>query len=115
MPLSFWIAGRRAERRAARYLRRRGYRIMARNIRTGEGEIDILASKGGLLIVVEVRLRRGGFEEAEQSVDRKKLKLLMATFRSWRHRYPELRNLPVRIDLLLSDGRNRWVHMTGVA
>lgn len=40
------------------YLRKRGYRILGRNIRTRSGEIDILACKAGEVMVVEVKTRR---------------------------------------------------------
>ena len=49
--------GRRAEIIAALYLRLKGYRILARQIRNHYGEIDILARKGKTLIAVEVKFR----------------------------------------------------------
>lgn len=49
--------GRWGERKAAEYLVRRGYVIAARNVRTPHGEIDLLASKDGLTIFVEVKAR----------------------------------------------------------
>ena len=42
---------------AAAYLRRRGYRILARNYSCRFGEIDLLAEKDGVLLFVEVKLR----------------------------------------------------------
>jgi putative endonuclease len=54
--------GRRGEDLAAEHLRRLGYRILARNARTGEGEIDLVASDGATIAFVEVktsRLQRG--------------------------------------------------------
>ena len=47
--------GRRGERAAARTLARRGYRILARNLRTPRGEVDLLAWHAGCLVVVEVK------------------------------------------------------------
>ena len=40
---------------AARVLRRRGYRILARNVRTPAGEVDLLAEEGGQTVLVEVK------------------------------------------------------------
>ncbi len=37
--------GRRGEERAARYLLRRGYDVLARNVRLGRGEIDIVPAR----------------------------------------------------------------------
>ena len=42
---------------AAAYLRRRGYRILARNYSCRFGEIDLIAEKDGVLLFVEVKLR----------------------------------------------------------
>ncbi len=50
--------GRWGEQVAADYLLARGYEIVARNIRTPYGEIDLIARKEGLLIFVEVKARR---------------------------------------------------------
>jgi putative endonuclease len=42
---------------AAEYLKERGYIIVARNVRTPYGEIDIIAEKDGFTIFVEVKTR----------------------------------------------------------
>ena len=42
---------------AAAYLRRHGYRILARNYSCRFGEIDLIAEKDGVLLFVEVKLR----------------------------------------------------------
>jgi putative endonuclease len=52
--------GRRGERVVARYLRRCGLRILARNVRCGGGEIDLVALDGDTLVFVEVKSRTGG-------------------------------------------------------
>ncbi|NTU61931.1 MAG: YraN family protein [Chloroflexi bacterium] len=51
--------GRRGEQYAAQYLNARGYDIRERNWRCPVGEIDLVTEKGGALIFVEVRTRRG--------------------------------------------------------
>jgi putative endonuclease len=47
--------GRRGERAAVRALRRAGYRVLARNLRTPAGEVDVLALDGDTLVIVEVK------------------------------------------------------------
>lgn len=42
---------------AARYLEERGYNLVARNVRTPYGEIDIVTEKDGFTIFVEVKAR----------------------------------------------------------
>jgi putative endonuclease len=52
------VTGARAEALAARYLAAQGLAIVARNFRTRFGEIDLIARDRGVLVFVEVRLRR---------------------------------------------------------
>jgi putative endonuclease len=49
--------GRDGEQVAAEYLKRSGLRILARNWRCSEGEIDIVAAERRVLVVVEVKTR----------------------------------------------------------
>ncbi|HVZ11062.1 MAG TPA: YraN family protein [Candidatus Paceibacterota bacterium] len=53
------------ERYAARYLSQKGYRILAQNYRKPWGEADIIASKEGVVVLVEVKTNSremAGFE-----------------------------------------------------
>ena len=52
-----WRRGRWAERRAALFLRLKGFRIIARGYKSPVGEIDIVARRGNLLAFVEVKAR----------------------------------------------------------
>ncbi len=49
--------GRRAEKWAALWLMLKGYRIAAMREKTPSGELDIVACKGGILAIVEVKAR----------------------------------------------------------
>jgi putative endonuclease len=49
--------GRWGEQAAADYLCEHGYEITARNVRTPYGEIDLVARKGEITILVEVKAR----------------------------------------------------------
>src|SRR5437660_1455419 len=51
--------GSRSERAAARFLRRLGYRIVARNYTCPLGELDLVALDGGCVVFVEVRSTGG--------------------------------------------------------
>ena len=51
--------GRRAEELAAAALERQGFRIIARNWRRPEGELDLVADDNGTCVFVEVRSRTG--------------------------------------------------------
>jgi putative endonuclease len=52
------ITGRQGEELAADYLIQHEYLIVERNWRCRSGELDIIASKDGLLIIIEVRSRK---------------------------------------------------------
>jgi putative endonuclease len=54
--------GRRGEQLAATHLERQGWRIVERNFRTREGEIDLIAARSGTLAFCEVKtlIRRRG-------------------------------------------------------
>jgi len=57
------LLGRLAEGRVAAWYLERGYAVLARNWRYGErgsgaGEIDLVCTRGGLLVICEVKARR---------------------------------------------------------
>jgi putative endonuclease len=49
--------GARGELAAARFLRRKGYRIVARQVRTPGGELDLVAVDRRVVVFVEVKTR----------------------------------------------------------
>ena len=51
--------GKQGEQLAAEHLQRAGMRILDRNWRCAEGEIDIVAAERGTLVVCEVKARSG--------------------------------------------------------
>ncbi len=58
--------GSLGERRACRFLRLRGYRILERNYCPLDHEIDIIASKGNILAFIEVKTRTLGNESPNE-------------------------------------------------
>ncbi len=75
-PTGGWLAGwlgDAGERLAARYLRRQGFKILARRYRTPLGEIDLVALDGTCIVFVEVKTRRSDAAGAPyEAVDRNK-------------------------------------------
>lgn len=92
--------GRKAERAAARFLSRRGFRILASNVDDRLGELDILAWHDVSLVVVEVRASESrSLDELAATVDRAKQKrITAATVRFLARR--KLLGTTVRFDVL---------------
>jgi len=92
--------GRRGEEVAARYLQARGYRIIARNLRTRLGELDLVALDGEAVVFVEVKTRRtdraGGGAEAVDAAKRRRLLRLARAFVAARG----LADRPCRFDVV---------------
>jgi len=99
--------GQVAEDDACRLLRGSGYEIVARNWRTRQGEIDIVARDGSTLVFVEVKSRsRSSFGGPETAVDSGKQRRLVAAARDFLGRTGC--GLPVRFDVVtFLEGRPR--------
>ncbi len=52
------VFGKEAEVAAEQYLRQQGYRILGRNVRFSNGELDIVAQQQDIIVFVEVKARR---------------------------------------------------------
>jgi len=84
------IVGRWGEETAADYLLANGYNILRRNFRTAHGEIDIIASKDGLLVFVEVKARSShAFAYPEDSVNRRKQAHMLSAAVIYLQTHPE--------------------------
>lgn len=76
--------GRTGEDLACRALKEKGYRIIERNYRCRFGEIDIVASKAGCLVFVEVRSKTGAaFGTPAESVTAEKKRRLISAVMSY--------------------------------
>ncbi|MBQ8144137.1 MAG: YraN family protein [Butyricicoccus sp.] len=72
------------EELAAQYLCRKGYKILARNFRIRQGELDIIASKGKYLAFVEVKTRKNDrFGAAREFITPAKQRRLIQTAEYW--------------------------------
>ena len=94
--------GEAAESLAARHLESHGVSIVARNVRSRHGEIDLVARDGAVLVFVEVRLRRpGGFGGGAASVTAAKRARLVAAASEYLARQP--RTPACRFDVVVLD------------
>ncbi len=99
--------GRWGETVAAGYLERKGYQILARNVRTGRGEIDLVAGQpDGALVFVEVKTRTNAqFGLPEEAVDARKLEHVFRAAEAYLQAQPELAGREWRIDVVAIQGK----------
>jgi len=82
--------GQWGEEQAARYLTDKGYAIVARNVRSEYGELDLIARQGGLLIFVEVKARSSArFGFPEESVGSAKQQHILEAALHYLQEHPE--------------------------
>jgi putative endonuclease len=91
-------AGRGAEVLAALWLMAKGYRILGFRLRTPQGEIDILALRGPVLAVVEVKRRRTLQEALEAVTEDQRTRLTRAAM-TVASRRRSLADRLIRLDL----------------
>ncbi len=95
--------GRSAEWRAVWRLRLAGYAIVARRYRTKMGEIDIVARRGRILVIVEVKARAGHTLAAE-SLGERQLERVARAASLFLARHPRYAEYAVRFDAVLVVG-----------
>lgn len=101
-------AGRWGEAQAAAFLERSGYRILARNVRTPHGELDIVAQapeEPHMVVFVEVKTRRSdSLGPPEISVTALKQAHLLASAEAFLLEHPDLDG-DWRVDVIAVQGR----------
>lgn len=112
------LLGRHGETLAAGFLETQGMRIMDRNWRCSDGEIDIVALDGDTLVIAEVKTRKNlAYGHPFEAVDAAKLARLHRLALSW-CRDHELRALRRRVDVVgvVDDGigEPKLEHLRGV-
>ncbi|MEQ8404614.1 MAG: YraN family protein [Oceanicaulis sp.] len=92
--------GRTAERLAELRLMLTGWRVVDRRARTGAGEIDLVAVRGGVLSFIEVKAR-ADVEAALQAVSFRQRERLLRAGALWRGRHARFAHLQPRFDLMV--------------
>lgn len=109
--------GRNGEELARRYLLEQGYIIRDVNWRGRRGELDLVAERDGMLVIVEVRTRRTlTFGTAREAVDRRKLWQLRRVAEEYVARQ-QLFSMPLRLDVIAIEwqGKRPFIqHLQGV-
>ena len=99
--------GRFGEQLAARTLSETGLRILARNWRSPAGEIDIIARRGQILVVVEVK-RRPDFTSALTAISPRQQARLVRAAQAFQARRADCAGLTLRFDVIVFAG-HRWL------
>ncbi|MBR1781668.1 MAG: YraN family protein [Oscillospiraceae bacterium] len=94
------LLGKWGEEQVARYLRVRGYTVLAAGFRCRMGEIDLIVRRRELVAFVEVKLRKNAdFARALEQVTRSKQRRIITTAKVYLAQHPELADCPCRFDV----------------
>jgi len=107
------ILGQKGEELAQQYLIDKGFEIRHLNWRHKKNEIDIIAEKNNLLVVVEVKTRSNDyFENPKEAVTRKKQKFIITATEAYIIEFDV--DLEVRFDIvsvLISNNKSEIEHI----
>ena len=92
-------SGREGERRAAFWLRAKGWRILAERVKTPRGEIDLIAKRGSVVAFVEVKWRRKS-GDLDLAIDEHRLSRVAAAVECVAHQYA-IHGEDIRVDVIL--------------
>ena len=105
-------AGIRGEAEVARYLRKKGYTLLASQWRCRFGELDIVAQKEDTLVIVEVKFRSGAAcGDPAEAVDVRKQRKICRVTLDYLMRHPQYQEKPCRFDVIsiYGDGQIRHI------
>jgi putative endonuclease len=93
--------GREGESRAAVTLETVGIRVIARNIRSRIGEIDLVALDGDTIVFVEVKSWSAyGFDSLQYGINEKKQRRIIETAKYFLSVHREYNGMAVRFDVV---------------
>jgi putative endonuclease len=94
--------GAKAERRARRLYRLRGYRVLGTNVWAGGNEIDLIVRRGRSLVFCEVKEKSwDGFGDPGEMVGPEKQHRLRRAAEAWLAERPELATLDISFDVVV--------------
>jgi putative endonuclease len=94
------LLGKEGEDRAAQFLAKQGYRILERNYRTRNGEIDLITLHEGTVVFVEVKTRTNdAYGAPELAVNARKQGRMIKAALGY-IKYKKLHQVPCRFDVV---------------
>jgi putative endonuclease len=96
--------GREGENRAAAKVEAAGMRIIARNVRSLIGEIDLIALDGEVIVFIEVKTWSAyGIESLSYGINQKKQRRIIETAKYFLSVHREYKGMAVRFDVIFID------------
>jgi putative endonuclease len=92
--------GAAAERHVAWHYRLRGYRVVARNVRAGGNELDLVVRRGRRLVICEVKSKSGaGYGDPVEAAGPAKARRVQRAAEAWLAARPELAELELAFEV----------------
>lgn len=92
------------------WLRFKGYRVIARNFKTPVGEIDMVARRGRLIAIIEVKIRNSRAEALSAITPRQQDRIIRAT-QIFLQQRPELADSTPRFDAMFISPGSLPIHI----
>lgn len=102
--------GTKYEEKAEQFLKKQGIRIITKNFRCKQGEIDLVGVDGNCLVFIEVKYRAtNNAGEPEDAVDIYKQKKICRVAEYFLYTHPHYANQMIRYDVIAIAGEEiRW-------
>jgi putative endonuclease len=104
-------SGKKGEEQAAAALENAGMQIIAKNIRSKTGEVDIVALDGETVVFVEVKAWSAyGMEDLQYGINIKKQRKIIKTAKYFLSENRKYSNMAIRFDVVFID-KNSVTHL----
>jgi putative endonuclease len=104
-------SGKKGEEQAAAALESAGMQIIAKNVRSKTGEVDIVALDGETIVFVEVKAWSAyGMEDLQYGINIKKQRKIIKTAKYFLSENRKYSNMAIRFDVVFID-KNSVTHL----
>jgi putative endonuclease len=105
------ISGKKGEEQAAAALEGEGMKIIAKNVRSKTGEVDIVALDGETVVFVEVKAWSAyGMEDLQYGINAQKQRKIIKTAKYFLSENRKYNNMAIRFDVVFID-KNSVTHL----